>query len=138
VTRATTQDGTSSDDGRLIAKTKALPNGLELREASPEGIRAASRSIPVGPRDCEGQLLGGPGNGSPILAHSGGPGTLQLSACQPGQSQILGSFQGCSELFGGSGTPPPSEANILQPAAFASYQAPPGFLHAFQEPRIVL
>ena len=44
----------------------------------------------------------------------------------------------CSELFGGSGTPPPSEAYILQPAGFASSQAAPGFLHAFQEPRIVL
>ena len=40
---------------RLVAMPVA-PNGLELRVASPEGIRAA-------PRDCEGQLLGGSGNG---------------------------------------------------------------------------
>jgi hypothetical protein len=30
---------------------------------------------------------GGSGNGSLILAHSGGQGMLQLSACQPGQLQ---------------------------------------------------
>jgi len=44
-----------------------------------------------------GTLPGGSGNGPLILAHSGGPGTLQLSARQPGQSKILVSFQGCSE-----------------------------------------
>ena len=41
----------------------------------------------MGPRACEGQLPGGSGIGPPILAHSGGQVTLQLSARQPGQSQ---------------------------------------------------
>jgi hypothetical protein len=41
----------------------------------------------VGPRACEGQLPGGSGNGSFILAQLGEPGTLQLPARQPGQSK---------------------------------------------------
>jgi hypothetical protein len=34
-----------------------------------------------------GKLPGGPGNVAPILAHSGGQVTIQLSARQPGQLQ---------------------------------------------------
>ena len=63
----------------------------------------------MGPRACEGQLPGGSGNGRPILAHSGKPVTLQLSARQPGQPKVLvlsphlrcgAGVQGFSELFG--------------------------------------
>jgi len=60
-----------------------MPNGLELREASPEGIRAA-------PRACEGQLPGGSGNAPPILAQLDGHGTTNF----PHASRVS-----CSEVL---------------------------------------
>ena len=71
----------------------------------PHTVPVSFREAHVGrcPGDLPG-LPGGSGNGSPILAHSGGQVTLQLSARQPGQPKVLVSFQGFSDLLGGRRT----------------------------------
>ena len=74
----------------IVACDVRPPNGLELRAASPKGIRTASRSIPVGPRACEGQLPGGSGS-LLSLCRNGGQDRFQLSARQPGQLRNWGS-----------------------------------------------